>query len=126
MLIHSLLLPLLLLSFFAMPCHVHVSLPEKYTKEQVTDDTADETKDFDTKYLEPTDQATLSKHSEPLLLGGDAVEMVVNDSLPKEVTPDIMIAEKTSRLEPVIRPNVLGLSRNCFPQQISRNITMYL
>lgn len=90
-----------------MPCHVHVSLPERYTKEQVTDDTADETKDFDTKYLEPTDQATHSKHSEPLL-GGDAVEMVVNDSLPQEVSPEIKVAETMSGLEAVFRSNVLG------------------
>ena len=108
MLIHSLLLRLLLLSFCVMPCHGHVSLPEKYTKEQVTDDTDDDTKDFDTKYLESTDQATQSKHSEPLLLGGDAVEMVVHDSFPQEVSPDIKVAEKTSVLEAVIRSNVLG------------------
>ena len=94
-------------SSFVMACHAHVSLSERYTKEQVTDDTTGETTDLDTKYFEATDQAYQSKHSEPLLLGDDAVEMVVQDSFPEEMSPDYQIAETTG-LEPVIGPNVPG------------------
>ena len=91
-----------------MPCHVHVSLSEKYINEQEADDTAEETRDLDTKYLEPTDHATQSKNSEPLLFVDDAVEMIVHDSFPQEVSPDIKVAEKTSGLDAVIRSNILG------------------